>query len=61
MIAPDWWDKLNDPQRESVQKLIPVLWAAHYTDIIVRVNGEDRRYQGDWLKHLFPRPDRRGQ
>lgn len=25
---------------------------AHHIDIIVRINGQDRRYQGDWLKRL---------
>lgn len=25
---------------------------AHHIDIIVRINGEDRRYEGDWLKTL---------
>lgn len=25
---------------------------AHYIDILVRINGQDRRYQGDWLKTL---------
>lgn len=25
---------------------------AHHIDIVVRINGEDRRYQGDWLKRL---------
>lgn len=25
---------------------------AHHIDIVVRINGEDRRYDGDWLKTL---------
>lgn len=25
---------------------------AHHIDIVVRINGEDRRYEGDWLKTL---------
>lgn len=25
---------------------------AHHIDILVRINGQDRRYQGDWLKKL---------
>ncbi len=25
---------------------------AHHIDIVVRINGQDRRYQGDWLKEL---------
>lgn len=25
---------------------------AHHIDILVRINGQDRRYQGDWLKTL---------
>jgi len=37
--------------REKLNKL-PNLNGAHYVDIIVRINGEDRRYEGDWLKIL---------
>ncbi len=25
---------------------------AHHIDILVRINGQDRRYEGDWLKRL---------
>ena len=26
---------------------------AHWTDIIVRINGKDKRYEADWLKDIL--------
>ena len=36
--------------REHLKEL--PLEFAHYTDIVVRVNGAERHFEGDWLKGL---------
>lgn len=36
---------------DLIEELCPSGW--HYCDIIVRINGQDKRYQGDWLKRLW--------
>ena len=39
---------------EIIEKLRSMnLNQAHYVDIVVRINGEDRRYEGDWLKEFL--------
>lgn len=43
---------INDLQVDSVQRLIDRARHAHFTDLIIRINGKDERYQADWLKHL---------
>ena len=55
-IKSDFDSHLNEPQRNSIEAMIPLLWGAHFIDIIIRINGEDRRVQGDWIKHLFENP-----
>lgn len=47
-------DQINELQRASIERLIEVLASAHYTDLVVesRINGENRRFQADWIKHL---------
>lgn len=43
---------VNEPQRESITKLIKRCKQAHFVDVKVRINGEDEWYEIDWLKHL---------
>ena len=43
---------LNDLQIESIRKLIEIKDVIHYINITVRVNGEDRIFEGDWLKNI---------
>ena len=31
---------------------LPDLRIAHYVDVIVRMNGQDKRYEADWIKQL---------
>ena len=28
-------------------------WHAHHVDIVWRFNGEDKRFQADWLKEIW--------
>ena len=43
---------INNLQVDSVDRLIERCKAAHYVDILIRINGKDERVQADWLKHL---------
>lgn len=37
--------------RNLLEELCPSGW--HYCDIVVRINGQDKRFEGDWLKRLW--------
>jgi len=43
---------INSLQVDSIQRLIDRLKHAHHTDVCVRINGQDERFQADWLKHM---------
>lgn len=44
--------KINSVQQDSIKRLVTLAKHAHHVDVIVRINGEDRAFQADWLKHL---------
>ena len=44
--------KINSLQVESIDSLIRRAKAAHYVNVLVRINGKDEIYEADWLKHL---------
>lgn len=51
-------DKKEEEIKESIQNTLGeegMRFAknSHYIDIIVRKDGKDYRYQGDWIKKLF--------
>jgi hypothetical protein len=57
--------RINDLQARSIRALIETCKAAHFTDVRVRINGEWRTFQADWIKHLVEAtkgraPDTRG-
>ena len=37
---------------EGVPPVELISYFGSYIDIVVRINGEDRHYEGDWLKSL---------
>ena len=45
---------VNELQRRSIVKLIDRLKHAHMTDVVIqsRINGQDKIFEADWLKHL---------
>lgn len=45
-------EAINDIQMESMRATINRANAAHYTDIDMRINGQNERSEADWLKHL---------
>lgn len=47
---------INTMQIESMRGAIKSAAHAHHTDIAMRIDGQDRSWQADWLKHLKERP-----
>lgn len=45
-------DSINELQVHSMVELLRRAGSAHYTDIVLRINGKDETHQADWLKHL---------
>lgn len=45
---------LNSIQRASIAELLKLAKQAHKIDVKLRINGEDRWFQADWLKSLTP-------
>lgn len=43
---------INQMQLESMRAAIKASRGAHHTDICMRINGQDRTWQADWLKHF---------
>jgi len=44
---------LNEPQWKSVQKMAKLEPGWHFCDLIIRFNGEDRRFEADFLRNFF--------
>lgn len=54
-MTSDWrlsWEKINYLQEASIEELTRLAKQAHHVDVCVRINGEDRWFEIDWLKHL---------
>lgn len=47
--------ELNEPQKVTIERLSKILPIAHYTNIVVRIDGQDEVYEADWLKSIFRR------
>ena len=47
-------DRLNEPMREGIEKLIKEAKIARWTNASVRRDGKETLYQADWIKHLEP-------
>jgi hypothetical protein len=45
-------ESVNELQRRSIIKLIDTLKWSKSADIVVRKDGQDHRFEADWLKHL---------
>lgn len=44
--------RINNLQQDSVREQIRLAKAAHYTNLRIRINGEWRELEADWIKHL---------
>ena len=47
------WSNITDVQRQTMRELAELLPHAHETDLLVRINGQDQRYQADWVKDVL--------
>lgn len=47
---------INSLMLDSMRNAIKQAAHAHHTDILMRINGQDRAWQGDWLKHFREQP-----
>lgn len=45
-------DSINDLVRDTLKETIKLAKHAHFTDVWVRIGGEDRRMEADWIKYL---------
>ena len=45
-------ESINSLQVASIQRVIDRLKHAHHTDLCLRINGQDERFEADWIKHL---------
>lgn len=43
---------VNDMMIEDMTATIRRCRGAHYTNVLQRINGEDRQYEADWIKYL---------
>lgn len=43
---------INALVRNGMKKTIELAKHAHYTDVEIRVEGQNKRYEADWIKHL---------
>lgn len=46
----DFMDKLNEPQRETLDQLRLALHGSRHTDVRVRKDGEYHWFEADWLR-----------
>jgi hypothetical protein len=43
---------INDLVKDSMFKTINLARAAHYTNILMRIGGQDKNFEADWIKYL---------
>lgn len=48
-----WEEKLNEPQRQTLKGIRRLLPGAHFVDIKIRINGQDKWFEADFLKDLL--------
>lgn len=39
----------NKPQRKTIEELLKLLPSAHHVDVVVRIDGQDKYFEADWL------------
>ncbi len=42
--------ELNEPQRQTIERLRQSLKWSHYTNVVVRKDGQDWIFEADWLR-----------
>ena len=49
-------DAINELQQSSMEKMMRLCPGSHHIDVIVRYEGQDKRFEADWIKHLEKQP-----
>lgn len=49
--------KINEPQCESIERLVERCKHAHHVDAQIRINGAYEYAEADWIKHILVLPD----
>jgi hypothetical protein len=44
---------VNEPQQRDIDELLRILPGAHYVDVVVRIDGQDKHFEADWLYALL--------
>lgn len=44
---------LNEPQMQTIRELLKLLPSAHEVDVTVRIDGQDKWFEADWLYALL--------
>lgn len=52
-MTPEFADKLNEPQIDTIERLRPKLRGAKTVDLFVRKDGQDHHFEADWLRHAL--------
>jgi hypothetical protein len=50
-------DKINRLQCESIERLVKRARHAHWTNIDMRINGQNEHFEADWIKHMLAVPE----
>ncbi len=53
-------DSINDLVRKTMKEAINFAKRAHYTNVSIRVGGEDVVMEADWIKYLEIEPEQEG-
>lgn len=48
--------KINELQQADIVRIVALCKQAHFVNVRVRINGEWREFEADWIKHLKPDP-----
>lgn len=59
-VITDWElpaGKINELQQADIERLVAVCKQAHFINVRVRINGEWREIEADWIKHLVKVPE----
>ena len=51
-MSPPCTSTPSAEDKEMMEKFFEFLKAAHYTNLYVRINGEDVNLEADWLKYI---------
>ena len=48
-------ETINESQLESIQHIRGFINGAHHVDLVIRHDGQDKRFEADWLSDALDR------